>query len=204
MKNYILIFGIMTLMSCNTAATNQEIEDKDNPLLTSSTLPYNAPDFTKIKEQHYLPAMKKAMQLQAERVAHIAENKEQPSFENTILALEKSGKELDEVGSVFYAMTSAHTSETLKQAQETLAPLTAAHTDNIYLNGLLFERVKAVYDQLPALNIDAESKRLTEEYYKQFLQAGASLSEEKKNGTQTHQCGLSNITDPIQSNTFAS
>lgn len=184
MKNRVLSLGLLGLfMACNPTQVaekqNQEMTqtkaETTNPLLLPSGLPYGAPDFTKIKDEHYLPAMKEAMRLQISRVNEITANTEAPTFENTILALEKSGKERDQVGNVFYAMTSAHTNDKIKEVQEILSPLVAEHSDEIYLNDKLFARVKAVYNQLDQLNLDAESKKLTEEYYKSFTHAGANL-----------------------------
>ncbi len=192
MKNRVLSLGLLAaLMACNPTqvAENQQQEmtettetnvETSNPLLKASKLPYGAPDFTQIKDEHYLPAMQEAMRLQMDRVHKIASSKEVPTFDNTILALEKSGKERDQVGSVFYAMTSAHTNDEIKKIQEILSPLMAQHSDEIYLNSALFNRVKAIHDQLDQLNLDAESKKLTEEYYKSFIQAGANLNDAQK------------------------
>ena len=177
-----LIFGCST--TPNTENQNQEMIEtniiESNPLLVVSKLPYGTPDFAKIKNEHYLPAMEKAMELQMSRVQDIANNKLITTFENTILALEKSGKELDQVGNVFYAMTSAHTNDVIKKVQEIMAPKTAAHYDEIYLNKNLFLKVKHLYDNLYRLQLDPESQKLTEEYYKDFVQAGANLSDDDK------------------------
>ncbi|MXV37755.1 dipeptidyl carboxypeptidase II [Flavobacteriaceae bacterium Ap0902] len=178
------LLGLM--MSCNTpktmvkneSTTTQQLPQTDNTLLVESKLPYGAPDFKQIKDEDYLPAMREAMRLQTTRVNEIAAQSEEPTFENTVLALEKSGKEMDQVGNVFYAMTSAHTNDVLKDAQEKLAPLSSEHYDNIYLNDALFKRVKTVYENRNQLQ--GEDLKLTEEYYKSFIQAGANLTEAQK------------------------
>ena len=176
------------LMACNPAQINENKNptmtqtdvNESNPLLQSSQLPYGAPDFTKIKNEHYLPAMKKAMELQKARVLAIANDPSAPNFKNTILALEKSGKELDEVGNVFFAMTSAHTNDIIKAAQAELAPLTAQHRDEIYLNTDLFKKVQFVYSEMEKSKITGEDKILTTEYFKDFIQAGANLNDADK------------------------
>ncbi|MGI9526635.1 MAG: M3 family metallopeptidase, partial [Weeksellaceae bacterium] len=186
MKKIIISAAVLALiMSCNSPktvvdnqTTTEQMSQIENTLLTESSLPYGAPDFTQIKNEDYLPAMKEAMKLQTERVNKIANQSDAPTFKNTILALEKSGKEMDQVGNVFYAMTGAHTNDVLKDAQEKLAPMTSEHYDNIYLNEALFARVKEVYDQKGQLT--GEDQKLTEEYYKSFIQAGANLSETQK------------------------
>lgn len=187
MKNKILSLGLLgLLLSCNSPQTNDKNEMTEttdlaaNPLLQESELPYGAPDFTKIRDEHYLPAMEEAMRLQLEKVRQIIENTEEPTFENTVLALEKSGKERSRAGSVFFAMTSAHTNDKIKEVQETLAPLLAQHSDEIYLNSDLFAKVQTVYESLDQTDLDSESKKLTEEYYKNFIQAGANLNDEDK------------------------
>ncbi len=170
---------IVVLISCKTEVKDNK-KTPENPLLQESTLPYGAPDFTKIKNEHFEPAFEKAMQEQSETIEKIVGNTEKPSFENTVLALEKSQKKLDDIGNIFYALTSANTNEVLKKVQKNLAPKLAAHKDKIYLNTALFKKVKAVYEQLGELKLDAESKKLVENYYTDFVIAGADLSKEKK------------------------
>nr|WP_235318240.1 M3 family metallopeptidase [Polaribacter sp. Hel1_85] len=151
-----------------------------NPLLVKSTLEYGTPDFTKIKTAHYLPAILEGMKLQNEAIAKITENKETPTFENTIIALEESSKKLDDVTAVFYGLAGAHTNDTIKANQKELAPKFSKHRDEILLNTQLFEKIKTVYNNLSEANLDAESKHLVKEYFKDFSKAGANLSEDKK------------------------
>lgn len=153
---------------------------ESNPLLAERKLPYFAPPFDKIKDAHYAPALLAAMDAQTKEITRIAENIESPTFANTILAIEKSGKKLSEVASVFYSLASAHTNDVLKATQEQIAPKMSAHRDNIYLNPELFARVKNVYEQRDNLTLDPESATLLEEYYTNFTIAGANLSDEKK------------------------
>ncbi|CAL2108616.1 Dipeptidyl carboxypeptidase [Tenacibaculum sp. 190524A02b] len=186
MKKYVIAAVTLALItSCNTKQskeTKKEIpmDTTENPLLVKSTLDYGAPDFTKIKNEHFMPAILKGMKVQNEEIAKIVANQEAPTFKNTILALEESDKLLDQVNTVFYALASAHTNDVIKENKKELAPITSKHTDEILLNTQLFKRIKTVYDNLEKENLDKESKHLVKEYYKKFVKAGANLSEEKK------------------------
>ena len=151
-----------------------------NPLLEKSNLPYGAPDFSKIEDKYYKEAIFEAMQLQKERVTKIIENKEVPTFENTIIALEKSGKELRSVTNVFFAITSANTNETLEEVQKEVSPKLSSHRDSIFLNNELFLKIKKIYEEREALKLDFESNRLLEFYYETFIFSGANLSEKDK------------------------
>ena len=151
-----------------------------NPLLEKSNLPYGAPDFSKIEDKHYKEAIFEAMQLQKERVTKIIENKEVPTFENTIIALEKSGKELRSVTNVFFAITSANTNEILEEVQKEVSPKLSSHRDSILLNNELFLKIQKIYKEREALKLDFESNRLLEFYYETFIFSGANLSEKDK------------------------
>jgi peptidyl-dipeptidase dcp len=151
-----------------------------NPLLEKSNLPYGAPDFSKIEDKHYKEAIFEAMQLQKERVTKIIENKEVPTFENTIIALEKSGKELRSVTNIFFAITSANTNEILEEVQKEVSPKLSSHRDSIFLNNELFLKIKKIYKEREALKLDFESNRLLEFYYETFIFSGANLSEKDK------------------------
>lgn len=151
-----------------------------NPLLEKSNLPYGAPDFSKIEDKHYKEAIFEAMQLQKEKVTKIIENKEVPTFENTIIALEKSGKELRSVTNVFFAITSANTNEILEEVQKEVSPKLSSHRDSIFLNNELFLKIQKIYEEREALKLDFESNRLLEFYYETFIFSGANLSEKDK------------------------
>ncbi|MDO4229933.1 MAG: M3 family metallopeptidase [Capnocytophaga sp.] len=167
--------------SCNDPKnTKQNNSMEENPLLVESSLEYFAPDFSKIKDEHFRPALLKGMELQTERVEKIANNTEAPTFENTIIALEQSGKELNRAQSAFYALASAHTNDTIKTIQKDLSAKFAEHSDAIYLNDKLFARIKELYGKRETLGLDAESKKLLEYYYENFEISGANLSAENK------------------------
>ena len=177
MKLPILSAVLLIAISCNTSKDNKMIDNSEqNPLLEVSKLPYGAPDFSKIKDEHYRPALLKGMALQNERINAIVENSEDPTFENTIVALEKSGVELERTSAVYHALTEAHTNDTLKLLQKELSPKFSEHIDGIHLNEKLFERIKKLYNKRESLHLDTESLKLLENYYDDFIIAGANLS----------------------------
>ncbi|MDB5735769.1 MAG: dipeptidyl carboxypeptidase [Alphaproteobacteria bacterium] len=151
-----------------------------NPFATPSTLPLQAPRFDIIKDGDYQPGFMEAMKQQIVEVEAIANNPAPPTFQNTIVALEVSGRMLDRVGNAFYGVVQANTNPVLDKVQSTVAPLLAAHQDAIALNPKLFARVKAVYDQRASLKLDAESQQLLKIDYFQFIHAGANLSDKDK------------------------
>ncbi len=152
----------------------------NNPFAKASTLPYQAPPFDKIKNGDYQPAIDEGMKQQAVEIEKIANNKEAPTFANTIEAMEKTGRLLNRVGAAFGAVTSANTNPVLQKVQEDEAPKLSAHQDAIYLNPKLFARIKAIYDERDTLKLDPESKRLVEYDYEEFVHAGAKLSDADK------------------------
>jgi peptidyl-dipeptidase Dcp len=151
-----------------------------NPFYAPSRLPFQAPPFDKIQDSDYQPAMEAGMAQQLAEVRAIADNPEPPSFENTAVALEKSGRLLDRVSSVLDAVTGANTNPDLQKLQQIEAPKLAAHNDAIYLDSKLYHRVEAVYEQRKALQLDPESVRLIEYYHREFVHAGANLSDADK------------------------
>ena len=156
------------------------IDGKSHPLLEKSSLPYQAPMFDRIKDEHYLPAFEKGMQEELAEIKAIADNKETPTLDNTLVALEKSGETLRRVSAVFFAVANANTNQYLQEIEEKVAPRLAAQKDAIFLDDALFRRVKALQEKKDTLALDKESARLLDFYYRKFLMAGAHLSEEKK------------------------
>ncbi len=152
----------------------------NNPFFAPSTLPFQAPPFDKIKDEDYQPAMEAGMAEELKEVQAIAANPAPPTFENTIVALEKSGQLLRRVQGAFFAVAGANTNPTLQKVRSIEAPKLAAHRDAILLDAKLFERVATIYKQRHSLNLDPESVRLVEYDYDQFVHAGANLSESDK------------------------
>ncbi|HEU0208712.1 MAG TPA: M3 family metallopeptidase [Candidatus Udaeobacter sp.] len=160
-------------------AQNSPVPDsnlQDNPLLTESTLPYHYPAFDKLKDEHFVPAIEAGMRDQLKEVETIAENSEQPTFDNTIVALEGTGRLLDRAQRTFSNLNACDTNPTRQKIDKEMAPKLAAHRDAIFLNPKLFARVKALYEQRDKLGLDPESAYLLERYYKDFVRAGAKLS----------------------------
>ncbi len=164
----------------NPNKSEQQMDNTVNPLFTESTLPYGTPDFSKIKDEDFKPAMLEGIEQQKKAVEEIANNTEAPTFNNTVLALEKSGELLNRSAQIFYSLAASNTNETLQAIEEEMAPKFAAQRDMIYLNNKLFQRFKKLHDNKETLNLDAESLKLLEEYYEDFEIAGAGLSEEDK------------------------
>ena len=154
--------------------------ERENPLFVASDLPLQAPPFDRIKDSDFKPAFEEGMKRQLAEVEAIADSSEAPTFDNTLVALEKSGRLLDRTTLVFDALTAANTNPELQALQEEMAPLQAAHEDAIYLNPKLFERIRSVYDQRETLDLDPESRRLVEWYYADFVHHGAKLSDADK------------------------
>lgn len=150
----------------------------DNPLLAPWDTPFEVPPFDKIEDEHYLPAFRRSMEVHQAEVEAIVNNTEPPAFENTVEALERSGKALTRVSRVFFAINAAHSNEAIREVARTVAPELAAHRDDIMLNSRLFERVDAVYNQREALDLDDEQQWLLQETHKHFVRAGVSLDED--------------------------
>src|ERR1700761_7211785 len=151
-----------------------------NPFFAPRTLPFQVPPFDKIEDSDYQPAIEAGMAQQLTEIRAITSNPNPPTFDNTIVALEKSGQLLDRVNSVFDAVTSANTNPDLEKVQEIEAPKLAAHNDAIFLDSKLYHRVEAIYEQRKALHLDPESLRLIEFYHREFVHAGANLSDADK------------------------
>lgn len=172
----------------------------ENPLFTPSTLPFEAPNFDEISEEHYRPAFEEGMERELAQMDSIASNPESPTFENTIVAMEKSGRLLERTESVFYNLTSAHTNDQIQEIQSEMAPKLASHSDNIYLNADLFERVQTLYDQRDELDLDESSLKLLEDTYRDFVRAGAQLTEEEQQRMREINERTSTLTTQFQDN----
>ena len=152
----------------------------DNPFAEPSALPFGAPPFDRIRDEHYGPAIEEGIRRHLDEVERIAHQDEAPSFDNTIVALERSGQLLSRVVKVFDAITSANTNEFLQEVQAETAPKRAAHYDAIYLDDALFARVDTLYRQRAALGLTQEQRYLVERYHEEFVRAGARLTAEDK------------------------
>ena len=161
---------------------------------SESTLPLHAPDFTKISEDDYIPAFEQGMAIQQAEVQAIIDNPAAPTFENTIVALEKSGRMLGRVATVFYALTGANTNDRLDEIDTEIGPKLSAHSDKISLNPELFARVKAVYDARASMTMTREDAKLLEETYKGMVHAGAMLTDAQRERVKEINTELTTIT----------
>lgn len=179
MNTLLLLTAIMiATTSAPTAQTAQF--GPSNPFFAPSSLPYQAPPFDKIKDDDYQPAIEAGMEEQAKEIDAIADNSAPPTFENTFVAMEKSGQLLHRVLPVFFAVTGANTNPELQKVRAIEAPKLAAHEDAMYLNAKLFARVQTIYKERASLKLDPESLRLVEYTYDKFVHAGANLSDADK------------------------
>lgn len=178
-KTFLTLGLAATLLQMPTSSFAQNAGgNRQNPLLVKSSLPFGAPDFSKILESDYLPAFEAGIKEQRANIQKIISNKKKPTFQNTILAYENSGMLLDRVSNVFFGLTSAHKTPGIAEAQKKVMPLLTDLDNEISFNQKLFERIKYVYDHEYS-KLKGEDKRLTEVIYKGFVRSGALLSPEK-------------------------
>ena len=171
MKKLLIAGATLALMtSCNMK----------NPLLTESSAPFGAPEFDKIENEHYLPAFEAAVAEAKAEIDAIIANEEEPTFENTIEAMEYAGGTLNSVAGVFYALMEAHTNEHMQQIAEEISPMLTEYSMYVSLNPVLFDKVKAVYEKRNELGLAQDQMKLLEDNYKSFVRGGANLSDEDK------------------------
>ncbi len=181
----LLLLSALALVACGDQGTTggitpSHVTGHENPLLAEWHTEFGVPPFDLIRNEHYEPAFREAMAMQKSEIEAIVNNPEAPTFENTIVALETTGSMLSRVSRVFGAVNGAHTNDSLQAVDRTLAPVLAAHGDDISLNPALWERVRAVFDQRAGLSLTPEQDKLLEETHKGFVRSGAALSEEAK------------------------
>jgi peptidyl-dipeptidase Dcp len=169
------------LAACgNSKSAMEKPFSSSNPFANESPLLYQAPPFDKIHNDDYQPALEEGMRVQIAEVAKIAGDSAAPTFDNTIVALEKTGLLLTRANNAFQAITQANTNDTLQKLQSDIAPKLAAHSDAVHLNAALFARIKAVYDNRATLKLDSVQSFLVERYYKDFVRSGALLADADK------------------------
>jgi peptidyl-dipeptidase Dcp len=188
---FILITQISAVVDADSA---------NNPFMNESALPYHYPAFDKFKDEHFTPAMEAGMREQLKEIEPIANNAEKPTFENTIVALERTGRLLDRAERTFDNLNSCNTNPTLQKIDKEMAPKLSAHRDAIHLNGKLFARVQELYDNREKLGLDAESAYLLERYYKDFVRAGAKLSDSDKEKLKKINAGLATLQTDFEQN----
>ena len=178
-KTLIVAAAIAAAGSASCSARAAEFGPQ-NPFYAASALPFHAPPFDRIKDEDYQPAIEAGMAQQLAEMERIADDAAPPTFANTFVAMERSGQLLNRALAAFRCVSEANTNPALQSAKSALAPKIAAHEDAIHLNKKLFERVAAIHERRDTLKLDAESLRLVEVTYDDFVHAGANLADSDK------------------------
>jgi peptidyl-dipeptidase Dcp len=194
-------FGLLALAGSGCAAAS--VLAPSNPFYLPSTLPFGAPPFDKIKDEDYQPAMEAGMAQELGEILRIANNPAAPTFENTLLAMERTGRLLSRASAAFAGVSQANINPVLQAAKTALAPQMAAHQDAIRLNRKLFERVASLYEKRASLKLDPESLRLLEREYDAFVHAGANLSDSDKQELKKINQDLSSLSDEFSKKLLA-
>lgn len=187
-------------VGCGDDANNNT---ENNPLLQAYNTPFNVPPFDLIEDEHFRPAYDEALKQHNSEIDSIVNNSEEPTFQNTIVALEEAGGLLRNVATVFGNLNSANTTDKIQEIAKDMAPVLSAHNDEIRLNAQLFDRIKSVYDQKDELGLEGEDLKLLEETYKGFVRSGANLSDEDKETLKSINSELSTLTTAFGQNLLA-
>ncbi|MFO7979342.1 MAG: M3 family metallopeptidase [Candidatus Aminicenantes bacterium] len=184
------IVFVMVACLCAMTCTKQE----KNPFFSDWKTEFSIPPFDQIQKEHYLPAFEKGIEQEKQEIEKIVDNENDPTFENTLEALEESGALLRKVSSVFNVLNGSMTDEKMQEIDEQVTPLLSNHRDDILFNEVLFQRIKTVYDQRDQLDLTQEQSTLLEKYYQDFVRGGANLSQDKKDELRKINEELSNLT----------
>ncbi|MGM0466953.1 MAG: M3 family metallopeptidase [Acidobacteriota bacterium] len=184
------IVFVMVACLCAMTCTKQE----KNPFFSDWKTEFSIPPFDQIQKEHYLPAFEKGIEQEKQEIEKIIDNENDPTFENTLEALEESGALLRKVSSVFNVLNGSMTDEKMQEIDEQVTPLLSNHRDDILFNEVLFQRIKTVYDQRDQLDLTQEQSTLLEKYYQDFVRGGANLSQDKKDELRKINEELSNLT----------
>lgn len=201
MRSKIFIMMLISLMTF--ASCKEEVKKKENPFFTEYNTPFGVPPFDQIDTTDYMPAFVEGMKQHNAELDAIINNADAPTFDNTILAYDKSGKLLEKVSLVFYNLQSANTNDQMQDIARKLSPLMSKHYDDISMNPRLFERIKAVYEQRNDAGLDAQQIRATEKYYNDFIRRGAGLSAEDQDKMRAINEQLSSLTLQFGENLLA-
>jgi len=180
MKRIMPVMAAILLMAAGCNQTGNQMKESVNPFFAEYSTPFQVPPFDLIEEAHFLPAYEKSIAMHKEEIDAIISNPEEPSFENTIEALDRSGAQLNKVESVFGNLRDANTNDELKAIAEKVVPMISGHQDDIRLNPDLFLRVKSVHEKKDELELNPEQASLLDKVYKNFVRGGADLDEEGK------------------------
>ena len=194
---------ILIMTALNTTFCTEPVKNEVNPLLAEVDTPYGVPAFDLIEPQHYEPAFHYAISLHNEEIAAIITNSEKPTFDNTILALDRSGSKLAELSDIFGMMCAAMNNDEMQALQEKVMPLLAAHYDAISMNEELFKRIKSVYNTRNSLDLNDEQLRLVKKMYDNAVRQGALLNEKQKSRLKSINEELSLLTVKFDNNLLA-
>ncbi|MDZ7645518.1 MAG: M3 family metallopeptidase [Woeseiaceae bacterium] len=181
-------------------AEQQRAAPEENPLFEVSTLPFRYPPFDEIRDEHFVPAMERGMREQLAEIEEIASNPEPPTFDNTIVAVERSGQSLSRASRAFYLLNSADTNDRRQEIQREMSPKLSAHNDTIRLDPALFARIDALFQRREDLGLDAEQLRLLEEYHRDFVRAGAMLDDSEKDRLREINAELARLSTEFSQN----
>ncbi|HEY2569143.1 MAG TPA: M3 family metallopeptidase [Candidatus Udaeobacter sp.] len=198
-----IIVAITHITAISVVAQTSPVQNPntaENPLLGESSLPYHVPPFDKIKDEDFVPAIEQGMRDQLKEVEKVADNSEKPTFDNTIVALERTGRLLDRAQRTFSNLNACNTNPTMQKIDKEMSPKLAAHRDEIFLNPKLFARVQQLYDNRDKLGLDPESAYLLERYYKDFVRAGAKLSDADKEKLKKMNAELATLQTQFEQN----
>lgn len=199
----LLAVGMLFAACSKTSETPAKAPATDNPFFAEYGTPFQVPPFDIIKPEHFIPAYEEGMEQEKAEVEDIVNKPENPTFENTIVALDRAGKLLSKVSIVFGGLSSANTNDELKEIQKEMAPRLAAHRDEINLNKKLFLRIKALYEQREGLNLDDEQMFLLENLYKRYVRSGANLNDEDQTALKDINQKLSTLRVQFNQNVLA-
>jgi len=174
---------IIMLMACATVsffACNKGKKNSDNPFFSDYTTPFKVPPFDKIDTTHFMPAFIEGMKQQNDEITKIVNNTEAPTFDNTILPFDKSGLLLTKVSNVFFNLTESTTNEQIQAIERKIMPMYSKHSDEIFMNAKLFERIKTVYENRNEMKLDDQQIRVVEKYFRDFERLGANLPKDKQ------------------------
>lgn len=196
-----IILGI-AIISCQNNKKGSDL-NMENPFFRNWTTTFGVPLFDEIKEEHYLPAVKEGIGQHEKEINNIIDNNAEPTFENTILALDKSGELLDKVTGVFFPLNSANTNDSMQAVAREILPLLTKHSDNISLNPALFKKIKEIYDKRNDSGLDDQQIRVTIKYYEDFVRNGANLNKEDQDILRNLNEELSKLSLQFEENLLA-
>ena len=197
MKKSLLILLLGFFVACSSNPM------KNNPLLQEYDTPFQTPPFDKIKTEHFMPAIREAMEQNRAEIDAIVNNREEPTFENTIAAYDRAGDLLSRVTAAFFTLNRSDTNEELQALAREITPELTKHRNEIQLNPVLFERIQCLYQKRDSLNLDAQQLRTLEKYYDDFVRGGAALSDEDKETLKDINTQLSNLSLQFGQNLLA-